>query len=53
MPTGAGSVGRLWRAICGGLGWIATSAPLNAAFIVGFLLAFVLPLGRPIRTGPD
>lgn len=34
------------------LGSLAAGAPLNAVLNVGFLLAFVLPLWRPVRTVP-
>ena len=34
------------------IGSVAAGAPLNAALNVGFLLAFVLPLWRPVRTVP-
>ena len=34
------------------LGSIAAGAPLNAALNVGFLLAFVAPLWRPVRSIP-
>ncbi len=34
------------------LGSAVAGAPLNAALNLGFLLAFVLPLWRPVRTVP-